>query len=251
MNEASKRDRFVTIWTGDGPLVKEVMRDGSLRVHEGRTAVARRSAHFAPIIDPNTPIHLEIGGGYTRVGTVEQAYLDAMGSGAGAFSIGVDKGEAGGDVSVRSLPEFIARAEASMAKMLRQSQTQLTRDYAAAASCSVADARGPTPNLRQVVAGAVYDFAQHLTAGDPDSIGKVAGACETFLRARGCSSGEPAREWSQLVDSAHFAHRFQESETYQGVLRHAISQAARDQGLNDKASEQIADRVAEAFFQKG
>lgn len=60
-------------------------------------------------------------------------------------------------------------------------------------------------SMRQVVAGAIYDFAARLTCRrEPITLGAAhnaapaAAACDEFLKARGCDDGEPlVREWQE------------------------------------------------------
>lgn len=61
------------------------------------------------------------------------------------------------------------------------------------------------PTMRQIIGGAIYDFAARLTCrkepitlGSAHHAGPAAEACDEFLRARGCDDGEPlVRTWQE------------------------------------------------------
>lgn len=60
-----------------------------------------------------------------------------------------------------------------------------------------------SPTMRQIIGGAIYDFAAGLTCrkepitlGSAHLAGPAAEACDEFLKARGCDDGEPlVRTW--------------------------------------------------------
>jgi hypothetical protein len=66
------------------------------------------------------------------------------------------------------------------------------------------------PTTRQIVGGAIYDFAARLTCRkDPITMGAAhnaapaAEACDEFLKLRGCAEGEPlVTSWQEHLSSA-------------------------------------------------
>jgi hypothetical protein len=67
-----------------------------------------------------------------------------------------------------------------------------------------------TTTMRQIIGGAIYDFAARLTCrkepitlGSAHNAAPAAEACDEFLKLRGCDDGEPlVATWQDHLDAA-------------------------------------------------
>jgi hypothetical protein len=105
-------------------------------------------------------------------------------------------------------------------------------------------------NIRQLIAGAVYDFAGRLTTGQTMQVGSahnaapMAEACEAFLRERGCSDGEPmVKDWNEAITALELSGDVESKQETTDALRSAVIHAVNLRGFDQQACNEIADDV--------
>jgi hypothetical protein len=149
--------------------------------------------------------------------------------------------------TVATKPE-VSAAERSLEQMLSEAWTR-----AATSPWIGLDYAAPEPelvNIRQLIAGAVYDFAGRLTTGSAMQVGSahnaapMAEACEAFLRDRGCSDGEPmVKDWNEAITALELSGDVESKQETTDALRSAVIHAVNLRGFDQQACNEIADDV--------
>lgn len=148
---------------------------------------------------------------------------------------------------ILGIPRPGADKAAEVGRILNRAHRLVQFNCVDCVGCEKCAPSGP-PNLRRVVAGAVYDFAAGLTtgpeivAGSKHEAGPVAERCEQFLRERGCSEGEPmVKDWQHHLGAAPGASQY---DRQQEALA-SITEAGLNAGLGFDMARKIADAAME------
>jgi hypothetical protein len=123
-----------------------------------------------------------------------------------------------------------------------------------------------TATMRQIIGGAIYDFAARLTCrkepitlGSAHNAAPAAEACDEFLKLRGCDDGEPlVRTWQEhLGDGGSVSIQaalgaikaaMQKDYDYAWSWHCVMACAAQDEGLNHEAGNRAAARLMRMAF---